>query len=149
MWHIAEQSAEKSVKSADSVKIRFTEQQNSVYLSLLTQKTPRCSRRIFSPSRIRITPPQISALERHFAPKRLPIFTPAAERGVPVGIFGFAFIDDRIQITIRDVLIAVQNRVQTGVAMVSLVLCNVQRFLHALDSGEEAEDAGGDQEDTE
>ena len=42
-----------------------------------------------------------------------------------------------------------QNRVQTGVALVSLVLCNVQCFLHALDSGEEAEDAGGDQENTE
>ena len=42
-------------------------------------RIPRCSRRIFPPRRIRITPPAISAQHWRRAPKKVPITTPARE----------------------------------------------------------------------
>ncbi len=41
---------------------------------------PICSSRVLTPSRIRITPPKISAFFSYFAPNRLPAFTPIMER---------------------------------------------------------------------
>lgn len=44
-----------------------------------TYRTPRCSRRIFVPIKIKMTPPMMLADFSNFAPKRLPIFTPTME----------------------------------------------------------------------
>ena len=43
-------------------------------------RTPRCSSRIFTPSRIRMMPPAISALLLYFRPNTLPTFRPTADR---------------------------------------------------------------------
>ena len=49
-------------------------------LGFLIYRTPRCSSRIFNPSRIRITPPASSAFALYFVPKTFPIYTPAADK---------------------------------------------------------------------
>jgi hypothetical protein len=41
---------------------------------------PKCSKRIFIPRRIRITPPASSAPVLYLVPNTFPIFTPATEK---------------------------------------------------------------------
>ena len=44
------------------------------------EMSPRCSARILTPRRMRMTPPASCAFFSNLLPKRFPIFTPAAER---------------------------------------------------------------------
>ena len=50
------------------------------FVSLQKASTPKCSKRIFNPMRIKMIPPNTSAFFLNFVPKTLPIFTPTTEK---------------------------------------------------------------------
>ena len=72
-------SSEKSNPPEAPRKMQKDRRQHVSGLFYDFHSTPKCSSKIFSPIRIRIAPPTNSARFSYFAPKALPMNTPASE----------------------------------------------------------------------